>query len=319
MIMAADDSEVFYNRFSDEEVEEVFDVSLGEEVDPDKCKKIKERQDEARKEGLIEFAFWKEKFTCKMTEIGVSDESSIAQSFQAVEEAARATCLVLRKDGGGGTGCLLKFCSLKGYLVITNNHVIGNENQANTSKVIFDYNEKDFSFGGTRQFAVKKILARSLKTSSSGDTTNLDYSVLTLNIEGKDEKERDEEENFLKDHAIVLMEESSRVQATGNKNIAKYWPYPKRPLIMFSHARGLAKRMSFGAFPDIMDYPVSHIRHELPSLKGSSGSNLLFSPIDDKSLKNWVAGFLHYRHGMAISWQAIGPHFRDMAKEKWGN
>ena len=80
---------------------------------------------------------------------------------------------------------------------------------------------------------------------------------------------------------------------------------------MFSHPHGLAKRLSFRIITeDIEEYPVKHIIHTLGSLSGSSGGNLLFSPIDDPGLTSWPSAFLHYRHGRAVGWQAIGDSIR---------
>lgn len=84
------------------------------------------------------------------------------------------------------------------------------------------------------------------------------------------------------------------------------------PLIMFSHPRSLALRISVGRCPTEMgEYPVSHIRHSLPTLCGSSGANILFSSIIDKKFQYWLTAFVHYRHGCAVAWQAIGPQIRE--------
>ncbi len=286
--------------------------------------------------GLVAFNKWEEKFKCKMKEH--INDNLIPDAFKAVKEASKATCLIRRvkgseerknyheemarkypdsksyhetkmknwKKGGIGTGLLLqpKFLG-QGWLVITNNHVIMNECEAETAEVYFDYNQ-DVQKGEKieevcKMYKVKGLVSSSLRTENSGDATTLDYSLLLLKPDEQDDEE------FLAGHAISF-DESLRVQATSKGG--------ERPLVMFSHPHGLAKRLSIGPFPPCISYPVEHIKHALGSLQGSSGGNLLFSSVYDKDFKKWHSAFVHYRHGHAVSWQAIGDHLRAVLAKK---
>ena len=81
------------------------------------------------------------------------------------------------------------------------------------------------------------------------------------------------------------------------------------PLIAFSHPLGLAKRLRIGEFPSNTEtQPIAHIKHDLPTKRGSSGANLLFLfPNSGPKFRDWSAAFLHYRHGLAVAWKAIAP------------
>ena len=324
-----ENDEIFNQRFSDEEAEE---------DDSD----INRRKEEARREGLVPFDDWEEKFRSVMKDHNKSE--FFPDAFKAVMKASKATCLVKRVNGskgrkeyleglakkytgkektyhenraknwdtgGSGTGLLVqpKFLG-KGWLVITNNHVIMNECEAKTAEVYFDYNhdapkgKKLKDVEECKMFKVQELVSTSLRTENSGDKRTLDYSLLLLNDDGE----------FLADRAMSF-DESPRVQAANNKVIVDLSGGP-RPLVMFSHPYGLAKRLSIGSHPVINGYPVSHIRHDLGSLPGSSGGNLLFSPVDDKCFRFWRAAFVHYRGRAAVSWQAIGPHLRETLGKK---
>ena len=178
-----------------------------------------------------------------------------------------------------------------------------NKNEAEGARITFDYlldGKKD----GMRKFDVAELLAWSPRTTSGDDRQNLDFCILLV------EATTEEDERFLHNRGII-MEETERIQATQGIYL-ELAGLKSLPLIMFSHPRNLALRISVGKFPkNIQEYPVSHIKHKLPTFRGSSGANILFSPITDKEWKYWYTAFVHYRHGLAVAWQAIGPQIRD--------
>ena len=58
------------------------------------------------------------------------------------------------------------------------------------------------------------------------------------------------------------------------------------PMIAFSHPHGLAKRISIGQYPTVIEeYPAAHITHDLPTTTGSSGTNLLVTFVERKDAK----------------------------------
>lgn len=85
--------------------------------------------------------------------------------LEEVEKAAKATCMMLRRNANGGrnsgngTGFLFFPKSKFGWLVITNNHVIMNKEEAERAEVIFDYNV-DGSNADIRKFCVKSCVKR---------------------------------------------------------------------------------------------------------------------------------------------------------------
>ena len=127
--------------------------------------------------------------------------------------------------------------------------------------------------------------------------------------------EQEDHKKFFNDHGVPFCE-NANVQAAFDPNIRKFWNVSNIPVIMFSHPHGLAKRLSIGTLPnDIKDYPVIQIQHTLGTCPGSSGGNLLFSPLYDRKFTTWISAFLHWghipdSHGLAIGWQAIGDCMR---------
>ena len=294
---------------------------------------IESRQKKAREEGMIPVAGspWQE-VNEKIFDI-TGRQCSVAD---AIQKASKGTCYLRRgsnskdridyherlaegadsaekkeyhekkassaKKGilGVGTGLLLSPRSIFGYLVITNNHVIMNEEEAKNAQVIFDY-LFDGSKEGSTQYKVCHLVAFSPRTESAEDTTSLDFSVVVLDA--------NEYDPFL-EQRCVSMEETDRIQSTSSPFL-KLAGLKALPLIMVSHPLGLGMRISVGQYPEgVNKYPVSHIKHCLPTLPGSSGANLLFSSVHDKSFTHWRAAFLHYRHGCAAAWQAIAPQLR---------
>ena len=302
---------------------------------------LETRQRNAREAGMIQVGAegWREAVKRKLSDITGLDWGSMDDAMDAVEKAGKATCVVRRgcdsqeridylermaveaSSGadkekhrkkakkarrncrGVGTGLLLSPRSPLGYLVITNCHAVMNASEAEGARITFDYlidDKKD----GMRKFDVGELLAWSPRTTSGDDRKNLDFCILAVKITKEDD------ECFLKERAIY-MEETRRIQAADDNHL-KMTKVKRLPLIMFSHPCSLSLRISVGKFPEnIQEYPVSHIKHDLPTFRGSSGANILFSAIDDKSFLYWRTAFVHYRHGCAVAWQAIGPQIRD--------
>lgn len=89
--------------------------------------------------------------------------------------------------GACGTGFLIFPKSKHGWLVITNNHVIMNKEEAKDAKVVFDY-LVDFSNEGSCSFKVSGVLSKSDRTRHTNDFESLDYSLLTLQVEPDQDK-----------------------------------------------------------------------------------------------------------------------------------
>ena len=313
-------------EFEEEDAEDLF---FGEEEADEETKrktklKIKEAQDEVKNAGMLAVSEpeWKGKLKKKLTdacteawkEVNSLDAPLLAKIVKCVEKAGKATCFVLRRPnservdpkrhrGGNGTGCLLFPKSQYGWLVITNNHVIMDKEEASTAEVIFDFNV-DGNIERTRRFSVSKLVAADPRTENAKDFSKLDFSVLALNCDDDDA----EGNEFLAQHALRF-DETIRVNAASNKSFLEFEGLNFRPLIAFSHPHGLAKRLSIGEYPDeCVEYPIAHVIHKLPTARGSSGANLLYpSEKTPQDFTHWNAAFLHYRHGRAVAWQAIGP------------
>jgi hypothetical protein len=306
-----------------------------------KAEELTKRAAQAQTKGMVRMSDFEGRFTTLLRNAGYSE--CLDDAVAAVTQAAKATCLVRRHTwsdtrtkfhqhhaqygtngnirarhkrkllsiGGKGnaTGLLISPCSPLGWIVVTNNHAIMSNEEAATAEVVFDYDCVDGKLAGTRTFKVQdELVASSLRTAFSGDESTLDYSLLALQP-----PETDGDKKFLEDHGVYF-EETARIQA-GLPAYLSMVQLNFLPLIMFSHPLGLAKRFSCGPFPALEKYPATFIEHELPTLKGSSGGNLLFSSVDDRDFTHWNSAFLHYRRGRAVAWQAIGPDFR--VKARW--
>lgn len=315
--------------------EEEADDLFSEEGDDDQVKGKKEKAQEEMKEAgmlLVSGSEWKDKL--KETLIQASKDKApkspdFSNAVKEVERAGKATCLVRRKTngnsrlerlenmkdkealkkakngkGGTGTGFLMFPKHGKcGWLVITNNHVIMDEDEAESAEVIFDHLDDD-SLNQTKKFKVKKLVSKDIPTKNAKDLTSLDFSVLALESGDKDE-------DYLKNCAMPF-EETARVNACTNETMLNLCGLQFTPIIAFSHGHGLGKRFSIGKFPDkCEDYPTAHIKHSLPTARGSSGANLIVALPNIKPLfVDWGAAFVHYRHGCAVAWQVIGPVVR---------
>lgn len=315
---------------SDEE--EADDLLFEEEGDKESnLKKKKEKQDEVKNKGMLLFAGpeWREKL--KETLIGArTAEAPPAIDwktvFEMVEKNGKATCYVLRrtdgktrlerlakkkkqglakaeksKPGGGGTGFLMSPKSNYGWLVITNNHVIMDEEEAKSAEVVFDHLDDD-SGANTKRIKVKQLVSKDIPTENANDLKSLDFSILALESAGDDEQ-------YLKESASIDFDESESVNACANKSFVNMCGLQFIPIIAFSHPHGLGKRLSIGKYPDKCEtYPTSHIKHELATADGSSGANLIYCYSDN--FDKWWACFLHYRKHNAVAWQVIGPVVR---------
>lgn len=178
-----------------------------------------------------------------------------------------------------------------------------NEKEVRDAKVVFDY-LVDFSSEGSRRFAVSGVLSKSDRTRYSDDFDSLDYSLLTLQVEP-------DQDQYLLDRAYGF-EKIGSLQAALTPFIQVFQGINFSPIIAFSHPHGLAKRLSIGNYdPTSNDFPIAHIKHELPTFSGSSGANLLLPNLDDNVFMQWRAAFLHYRSKKAVSWKAIADHFQE--------
>ena len=283
--------------------------------DEDSMRKMEEAKQEVSSAGmlLVSDPGWKRLLKEKLIQ-ACKDKNTLKgekfeEIFKEVEKAGKATCLVRRRgssyrNGGTGTGLLMFPKSPHGWLTITNNHLIKNDEEAKLAEVIFDF-EVDGSQEGTKIFQVSRVVSKDFRTDDPEDVTHLDFSILALKSSGEDEA-------YLAERA-VMFEETARVNACSNNALLGACGLTFLPLIAFSHPRGLAKRISIGKYPSNTEtYPIAHIKHQLPTTKGSSGANLLFSfPESGPKFRHWLAAFLHYRHGRAVAWQAIGPKLRE--------
>ena len=247
------------------------------------------------------------------------------EGLMAIKEASKATCLVLRKHNSqerieyhkrlaqektleeedrmdhdqraklaekgvvaSGTGMkIVADSDSPCHYAVTNNHVIMNDEEAKSAVVIFDYHIDGDRKTGTKEYKVCSLLESSPRTTGTGDRVNLDYSTLELKAEVSDP--------FLLSRGMRPSEYNSTHEC-GDKEAL--------PVLMFSHPHGLAMRVSVGRYPDVgIGERVSHVKHNLPSCKGSSGAYLLIS--GEVKFREWMATFLHYRHGWAVTHRAI--------------
>lgn len=331
------DRDPWKTRFAEEE--EADDLFI-EEGDDDEAKSKKQKvQDEMRNEGilLVSESEWKGKLketlieACEDEERGKTVASNDA-IIKNVKKVSEATCLVLRRTnskgrleylkkiedhdglkkakndkGGCGTGLLMSPKSPYGWLVITNNHVIMDEEEAQAAEVIF-YHLDDDSKANTKLFKVKQLVLTNIRTKNAKDETSLDFSVLAL-------KSADSEKKYLEDRALGF-EETDRVNSGAEVDFLKACGLKFNPIIAFSHPYGLGKRLSISKnYPeDCGKYPIAHIKHKLPTKPGSSGANLICAELGSNQQElftNRLAAFLHYRHGHAVAWQSIAPEIRN--------
>lgn len=323
-------------RFAEEE--EADDLFIEEGDDDEAKRKTHKVQDEMRKEGilLVSESEWKGKLTKTLIEACEDEErrKTVASNdaiIENIKKVSEATCLVSRRTnsegrleylekigdhdglkkakngkGGCGTGLLMSPKCPHGWLVITNNHVIMDEEEAEAAEVIFDHLDDD-SKANTKLFKVKQLVLTNIPTKNAKDETSLDFSVLAL-------KSADSEEKYLEDRALGF-EETDKVNLGAAEGFLKTYGLKFNPIIAFSHPYGLGKRLSISKnYPeDCGEHPIAHIKHKLPTRPGSSGANLLCTELGSNPQElftNWLAAFVHYRHGHAVAWQSIAREIR---------
>ena len=324
---------------SDEE--EADDLFFEEEDDEERKRKKEQAQEELKNAGmlLVSGSGWKKQLKDTLIEACRDEKTRAALAsddtiLESVEKASKATCLVRRRvngksrlkyyeeikdterlnkakkgKGATGTGFLIFPRSPYGWFVITNNHVIMDEEEAESAEVIFDHLNDESLPDETKRFQVKRLVSKDLRTENNEDFKHLDFSVLVLESEG----------DFLDKHAECSFDERDTSEICRNETILRLSGLNFVPIITFSHPHGLGKRISIGEYPnECKELPKSHLKHDLPTAPGSSGANLIyFQPQRDNKFVASDAVFLHYRHGKAVSWQAIGPMLRkDLSKLK---
>lgn len=338
-------------RSDEEEAHDLFIEEEGKKDDEETRRKKKEAQDETTKAGMLPVAGseWIEKLKEILIEASEDLDKETGKTlpsdkliFESVEKVSKATCLVLRrtdskgrlkylkekgdherlenakKGGGNGTGFLIFPKSPRGWLVITNNHVIMDEEEARSAEVIFDYLDDD-SAANTKRFRVKELVSKGTRSKGSKDLESLDFSVLALKSDEPPQEIDgitflDSEDDFLREHAEGRFDEGAGIEACENEDILKMAGLKFVPFITISHPRGLAKRLSIRKYPGKCEKLKNpdYIKHDLPTTPGSSGAQLLFfHPLSDNKFVFWEAAFLHYRHRYAVAWGPIGAALRE--------
>lgn len=189
-----------------------------EEGDEDSKRKMEKAKKEVSSAGLLLVSDpgWKCRLKEKLIEAckdkDTLKEEKFEEIFEEVEKAGKATCFILRgqsplRKGGNGTGLLISPRSPYGWLTITNNHVIMDDEEAKMAKVVFDF-EVDGTKEGTKIFQVSRVVSKDLPTVDPKDESHLDFSILAL-------ESSEEDEAYLQERA-TLFEESARVNASSN-------------------------------------------------------------------------------------------------------
>ena len=328
---------IWTRRYEEEDADDLF----REEEDPkDENPKLKDYQKDVADKGMLQVRTqedWSEKV---ITHLGLDNPraTNLQTILDEIDRVGKVTCYVRRKHdskgredfhkklkddtrlsaevrkyheqkyqkalsgkGGSGTGFLISPEHASGWLVLTNNHVIMNKDEANSALVVFDYLH-DNSSRGSKKFFVAEFVCGSLRTECAEDRNTLDYSLLGLKCE------RVSDQKFLEQHAMPF-EETWRVQ----------WGCTiGSPVLAFSHPHGLSKRMSLGYFDsNVEEYPAKHIRHSLPTTPGSSGANICCRDPTSEKQETWMSVCVHYRASLAVGWQSIGNHLRSQSHRRW--
>ncbi len=254
------------------------------------------------------------------------DATDASLALEALNKAAKATCLVRRTQGsleredfysilakeeglaeatreryraraekwnkgGLGTGVLMGIHYPRSGesppmpLVITDYHVIMDEEEGEGAEVYFDYDKDEQRKGltGTTMFKVRMVF----KTRNEANRQEQNYTILALDY-------REEQLVFLQDHC--LMDDS---QDDGSCLI----PGERSPVMMLSHPHGLAKRLSMGQIPAHESVPGPI--HDLATCSGSAGGPVVFFGSKPAPANHTVTGFLHYCDGVAVNFQDI--------------
>ena len=332
--MSDENDPIWTRRYEEEEADDLFREE-GDLEDLERLRKVQKNQDDVKKKGMMQVRTKEDWKAQVIQHLGLKNQAKLETILNEIEKVGKATCYVRRKrtsqerkdfheerkddarwsaevrkyhekkyqkarncERGGGTGFLVSPKHyLHGWLVITNNHVIMNDEEAKDALVVFDYLHDNDS-QGSKSLLVKKVVSKSLRTQSADDKNTLDYSLLTLKCE-----DGSDDDKFLRQHATVNFDESDRIQYD--------WGIGT-PVLAFSHPHGLSKRLSVGYLKgEVQPNPAQNVSHEIPTAPGSSGASLyIWDPTSPKNEPMWLSAFVHYRAGRAIAWQAIAPHFR---------
>lgn len=342
-----DEIDPWKTRSDEEEADDLFFEEEGDEEG-----EMKRKREEAIKELtnarmlLVSGSEWKEQLrktlieACKdeKTRATLADDTVFESIYvKSIEKASKATCLVRRRKnsksrleyyekikdeerlkkakkgkGGTGTGFLIFPGSKFGWFVITNNHVIMDEEEAESAEVIFEHFDDESLPDEAKRFKVKQLFSKDIRTEGEKDFQSLDFSVLVPESKG----------NFPGEYAGCSFDERDTNEICRNKTILRLSGLKFVPMITFSHPHGLGKRISIGKYPsecgESVEFEKTHLKHGLPTTRGCSGANLMyFHPESGEKFVFWEAAFLHYRHGLAVSWRAIGPVLRkDFSKHE---
>ncbi len=283
-------------------------------------------------QGMVEIDSWKD----KIKELYPDLPESGLNPLEVVIQAAKAICVVVRNRGSQqrydyhckmerdpslsaeeqkihhnkAEECFKKRCCGTGFLfgvlldsvsIITNSHVIMNDEEAKGAVVYFDY-DKDGQLHKAKRFEVKRLLFGAPPTDHEGDYTKLDFSVLEVKCKNE------EEFQLLKDHLFVDKDYNKETITPSVTSVLDM------PIVIISHPRGLGKRLSSGKVSDIVKGHVSHVKHTLGTGPGSSGGNVLaFGKTDGSGFVASVG--LHYRHHRGVLWGSI--IIECMLAEQW--
>ena len=268
------------------------------------------REEEANQAGMAARDQWTELIRLTLEDAGVTDTTHIRNAQASLPEMGRATCF-LKRGQETGTGLLFSADDL-GFWVVTNNHCVPNEEAAERTEVFFGY-DTDWNLKNLRAFSVE--LESSSPPWNNLEEINgehLDYSGLKLKLQSQEDKEFLEEKALKRDsHLMNPTDSLFPVDEAILRSIPDGPNYI--PLFMFSHPRGLSKRLSGGKLEEVMSRDVNgsatHLKLNLPVLPGSSGGNVLFCPLTGARYANWWAELMcstaSLPLALAVKWSAI--------------
>jgi hypothetical protein len=256
----------------------------------------------------------------KTDEFAKSDPDKIQTRLklaETIETKARAQQTRLKKieildtypkRPSRGTGILLTQEKLGGWFVITNNHVIMNDEEATTAVLKFDFDEENAS---VHTFKVEKVLHCS-------DPTQLDYSLLVVgdcrecscDFKSSYDHKGGNHEGYLNKRAINFDSATGYIKLYQQEYILEPLGLQSIPIVLFSHPGGGPKHISIGRASSLKDLE-DRVEHSLTTAPGSSGANLLF-PMKIPGMTDWTASFIHYAKnkdsaapGRAKKWTSV--------------
>ncbi len=252
---------------------------------------------------------WDDLIRSAMEEAGIGNQTFIENAQLALSSMAGATCLVKRgQDTGSG---MLVMADDLGFCVYTCNHCVPDDNAARETNVIFDYDQNDGKIDKLRSFDVT-LEASSVPwtTEDEMDQDHLDYSMLKLQVATKDDRDFLEARAGERRHLMLPVD----IFPTSDDILVAIPGAPKYDILfMFSHPRGLAKRLSAGRrVPEVGTRPHTHYRLRLPHLRGSSGGNVLCCPPAGATYKHWWSVAMCNAGDdadcAAVAWSALLEH-----------